>query len=89
MESLIHDSIAHCHRLIGINIGDRFIEYKRLPDKLKDYALHRPGVEAVRVNGTRVSFVWHSYEQPHQVDDCVVRYNSCKWKEPRRGDMWK
>lgn len=84
MESLIHDSVAHCHRLLGINIGDRFIEYKKLPDKLKDYALHRPGVKAVRVNGKRVSFVWQMYEQPHQVDDCVVSYKECRWKRTKK-----
>ncbi len=75
---VIHNSIAHCHRLMGIKIGDRFIAYKHIPDKLKDYALHRPGIEAVRVNGKRVSFVWQEYEQAHQVDDCVVRYRVCK-----------
>lgn len=86
---VIHNSIAHCHRLMGIKIGDRFITYKNMPDTLKDYALHRPGIEAVKVNGKRVSFVWHEYDQPHHIDDAYVDYKTVKWKKPRRGERWK
>lgn len=89
MERLDHDTVAHCMRLKGAVVGTRFIEYKRLPERIKDYALHRPGIEAVRVNGKRVSFVWHEYEQPHHIDDAYVDYKTVKWKKKRRGERWK
>lgn len=84
MERLDHDTVAHCMRLKGIVVDTRFIDYKKLPDKLKDYALHRPGVEAVRVNGHRVNFVWEKYEEPHHVDEACFDNKTCVWKKKRK-----